>query len=114
MIIALHTRLKPGHVDAYERDHARIPDELAAIFALVGIAEWRIWRSGLDLFHSVECDDWDRATGQLRAEPAEHAWQEFIGQHVDQVVSEEGETTALLRSVWTLSGQASQEGSGLS
>ena len=106
MIIALHTRLKPGHVDSYAQDHARIPDELADIFARVGITEWHIWRSGLDLFHSVECEDWGRATAQLAQEPAEHAWQQFIGQHLDRTVREDDEpSTPLMHPVWTLSGQ---------
>jgi L-rhamnose mutarotase len=110
VFIALHTRLTPGHVDAYARDHARIPDDLVEIFARVGITEWRIWRSGLNLFHYVEREDWDRATAQLAVEPAEHAWQRFIGTHLDQVVLETGEEPRLLmRPVWTLSGQTAPE-----
>ena len=48
-----------------------------------GIPDWRIWRSGHDLFHLVECDDFETAMRSLESEPANRHWQAVIGDYVD-------------------------------
>ena len=35
--IALHTRIAEGHEEDYEREHARIPDELDAALRAAGV-----------------------------------------------------------------------------
>jgi L-rhamnose mutarotase len=72
---ALHTRLKEGAVDAYDRLHARIPDDLAVALREAGVRDWRIWRDGLDVFHLVDVDDYAAMRGHLRDHPANIAWQ---------------------------------------
>lgn len=83
MRVALHSRLRSGHETAYEADHVRIPDDLAVEFARVGIHDWTIWRSGRDLFHLVECDDFTGAMDELDRSEANARWQAFIGRHID-------------------------------
>ncbi|WP_159622631.1 L-rhamnose mutarotase [Ruania rhizosphaerae] len=108
MTIALHSRLKDGHEEAYERDHQRIPEDLAAEFARLGIHEWRIWRSGRDLFHLVECDDFEAAMIALETSPANARWQEFINQHLEGFATfTDGPAGTAVPQVWTLSGQIS-------
>jgi L-rhamnose mutarotase len=83
VIHALHSVLKPGREADYDRVHARVPEELAQALVDAGIREWRIWRSGRDLFHLVECDDFDAALKTLEDDPRDQRWQEFINQYVD-------------------------------
>lgn len=76
--VALHTRLKPDAVDTYESVHAVIPPELDAALRRAGVTGWRIWRDGVDLFHVIEVEDFDRMNELLGVEPADIAWQERI------------------------------------
>jgi L-rhamnose mutarotase len=73
--IALHTRLKPGKEGDYERVHATIPEDLDAALRAAGVHTWRIWRSGRDLFHLVEVDDYRAMRAALRDHPANVPWQ---------------------------------------
>lgn len=73
--IALHTRLKPGKEGDYERVHAAIPEDLDAALRAAGVHTWRIWRSGRDLFHLVEVDDYRAMRAALRDHPANVPWQ---------------------------------------
>ncbi len=93
MIVALHSVLKPGCQDDYDRDHARIPDDLRAAFTRVGIRDWSIWRSGLTRFHLVDCDDYHAAIAVLGDDPANHRWQQVIGGYVDHFVDQGGGTS---------------------
>jgi len=74
-IIALHTRLRPGKEEEYDRVHAEIPGDLDIALRAAGVYGWRIWRSGRDLFHLVECDDYASMRAYLRAHPANVPWQ---------------------------------------
>ncbi len=75
MKVGIHTRLKPGAVERYESYHKEVwPDVLAAI-RRSGITEYVIFRDGLDLFHCIECEDYDRAIGELADDPVNIKWQ---------------------------------------
>jgi len=75
MKVGIHTRLKPGAVERYEQYHREVwPDVLAAI-RRSGITEYLIFRDGLDLFHYIECEDYDRAIGELADDPVNIKWQ---------------------------------------
>lgn len=78
-VITLHTRLKPGKIAEYERVHAVIPPALDSALRRAGVRQWRIWRSGQDLFHWVEVDDVAAMKAQLAVEPADREWQPHIG-----------------------------------
>ncbi|TDE00758.1 L-rhamnose mutarotase [Jiangella asiatica] len=95
MRIALHSVLREGAEADYEREHETIPDDLAATFARIGIHAWTIWRSGRDLFHLVECDDYDAAVRALADDPANARWQAHIGRFVEGDIEP-------VRQVWTL------------
>ncbi|ETK31929.1 L-rhamnose mutarotase [Microbispora sp. ATCC PTA-5024] len=81
--VALHTKLKPGMEEAYEKIHAVIPGDLDAALREGGVRTWRIWRDGLDLFHFVEVDDYARLQEFLRENPADVAWQARINPLLD-------------------------------
>ncbi|MBT2533679.1 L-rhamnose mutarotase [Arthrobacter sp. ISL-48] len=73
--IVLHTRLKPGAAQAYADAHAEIPAELVAALKDAGVGNWRIWRSGQELIHVVEVDDYKAMRHELAGNPVNIAWQ---------------------------------------
>ncbi|GAA1246363.1 L-rhamnose mutarotase [Pseudonocardia aurantiaca] len=111
MRVALHSVIADGQEGGYEEAHVRIPDDLVASFARVGIHEWTIWRSGRHLFHLVDCDDFAEAMRVLQDDPANQRWQAFIGPFVDRFENTAGGVAdeaahMVLGEVWTLSRQA--------
>jgi L-rhamnose mutarotase len=75
MKVGLHTRLKPGAEERYEKYHREVwPDVLAGI-RTAGITKYVIFRDGLDLFHYIECDDYDRAIAELAQSPLNQRWE---------------------------------------
>lgn len=83
--VALHTRLRPGAEAAYEQAHREVPEELTAAIRDAGVREWTIWRSGLDLFRVIECDDYARMLEQLERLPVNVAWQARMGELLEVV-----------------------------
>ena len=73
--VALHTRLKAGREADYEAVHAVIPAELDTALRAAGVHSWRIWRSGRDLFHLVEVEDYAHMRSFLADHPANIPWQ---------------------------------------
>ncbi len=105
MRIALHSVLREGAERDYEDAHSRIPDDLAASFARVGIHDWTIWRSGRNLFHLVECDDFAAAMAALDDDPANLRWQTRIGRFVDHFETFPPGGSLETPQVWRLSQQ---------
>jgi L-rhamnose mutarotase len=101
--VALHTRLRPGAEAAYEEAHRAVPSELTAAIRAAGVTRWTIWRSGLELFHVIECDDYARLLGELEELPVNVAWQARMGELVQVAhdYSQEG-AAAGLPVVWEL------------
>ena len=60
---------------AYDEAHRAVPPEILAAQRALGIKRWLIFRDGLDLFHSIECEDYDRAIAELAKLPANQRWQ---------------------------------------
>jgi L-rhamnose mutarotase len=75
MEVGLHTRLKPGGESRYEEYHRAVwPDVLKAI-RRAGITKYVIFRDGLELFHYIECDDYDKAIAALAQDRVNIRWQ---------------------------------------
>ncbi len=83
MRVALHTRIKPGAEAAYEAAHREVPAELVAAIRAAGAREWTIWRSGLDLFGVLECEDYARLLAELESLPVNVAWQARMAELLD-------------------------------
>lgn len=108
MKVALHSVLVEGAEEDYDREHERIPDDLAATFARIGVRDWSIWRSGLHLFHLVDCDDYAAVVAALVGDPADERWQQHIGRFVDHFeATGSGPGNQVLPHVWSLSSQTS-------
>jgi L-rhamnose mutarotase len=107
MRIALHSFLHPGQELGYEQAHRTIPDDLLAALQRAGIRDWAIWRDGRDLFHIVDCDDFDAAQRALADDPVNQRWQQTMSAYVARFADNpDGAAGMALRHVWTLSEQA--------
>ena len=103
MRVALHTKVRADRIDAYEAAHREVPDELVAEIRAAGARQWTIWRSGTDLFHVIDCEDYARMLAELDKLPVNIAWQARMGELLDVVhdYSAEG-ADAGLPVVWEL------------
>ncbi|GGJ48463.1 L-rhamnose mutarotase [Streptomyces brasiliensis] len=103
MRIALHTRVRENRIEEYETAHREVPAELTVAIRAAGVTSWIIWRSGCELFHVLECQDYARLLAELEKLPVNIAWQARMAELLDVVhdYSEAG-TTAGLPVVWQL------------
>jgi L-rhamnose mutarotase len=101
MRIALHTRLKPEAEQAYEAAHQAVPEQLTAAIRAAGATSWTIWRSGRDLFHVIECEDYARLLSELEQLPVNVAWQARMAELLE-VSHDYGDPGAGLPVVWEL------------
>jgi L-rhamnose mutarotase len=81
--VGLRTRLKPEMEEAYDAAHATVWPELLAAQREVGIKRWLIFRDGLDIFHSIECEDYERAIAELARLPVNQRWQAEMAQYTE-------------------------------
>src|ERR1700730_18806951 len=75
MKVGLRTRLKPDGEARYEEYHRKVWPEVLEANRRVGVTKYIIFRDGLDLFHYIECDDFDRAIAELSHDPVNLRWQ---------------------------------------
>lgn len=99
--VTVRTRIRAGMEAEYERRHARIPDDLDASLRAAGVASWRIWRDGRDLFHLIEVEDYRAMRRRLATDPANLAWQRRINE-VLEVADDYGGEDDGLPLVWAL------------
>jgi L-rhamnose mutarotase len=85
MRIGVHTRIKPGHVERYEEYHRTVWPDLLNALRRVGIRQYVIFRDGLDLFHYIECDDYEAAVSELANDPTNVKWQAEMAPMLDVV-----------------------------
>lgn len=85
MRIALHTKVRADRVEAYDAAHREVPEELTTAIRAAGATSWTIWRSGTDLFHLLECEDYARLLAALEPLPANIVWQARMAQYLDVV-----------------------------
>lgn len=110
MRIALHSVIVEGAIDDYRSHHARIPEGLRDLFGVAGIEDWTIWRSGRNLFHLVECDDFEAAMRVVNASSVNDEWQADIGRFVEGFYGPDGEDGSTpIEQVWALSAQRRAE-----
>jgi L-rhamnose mutarotase len=103
MRIALHTRVRADRIEEYERAHAPVPAELTLAIRAAGVSGWTIWRSGTELFHLIDCADYDAALAFLNQHPVNIAWQARMADLLETVhdYSADG-GGAVLPQVWQL------------
>jgi len=103
MRIALHTRVRADAITDYEQAHAAVPAELTDAIRAAGVSAWTIWRSGTDLFHLIDCDDYAAMLALLAGDPGNVAWQARMAELLETVhdYSAAGDS-AVLPVVWEL------------
>ena len=101
MRVALHTRLKAGREEEYERVHATIPGDLDTALRDAGVSSWAIYRDGLDLFHVLEVEDYRAMRHTLRDHPANVPWQARMAELLDVEDDYSGDDDGL-HLVWEL------------
>jgi L-rhamnose mutarotase len=103
MRIALHTRVRADRIEEYEHTHARVPSALTDAIRAAGATSWTIWRSGTELFHLIECDDYGALLAHLADHPVNLAWQDQMAQLLETVHDYTAHgTDAVLPVVWQL------------
>jgi L-rhamnose mutarotase len=103
MRIALHTRVRADRIDEYEAAHRAVPAGLSEAIRAGGAKAWTIWRSGTDLFHVIECEDYAALLAYLGAQPANTAWQTRMAELLDVTHDySAGGAAAALPVVWEL------------
>ncbi|GGX83367.1 L-rhamnose mutarotase [Streptomyces fructofermentans] len=103
MRVALHTRIRADRVEAYEAAHREVPERLTEAIRAAGATSWTIWRSGTDLFHLLECEDYARLLAELGRLPVNIAWQARMAELLDVVHDYSGAGPAAgLPVVWEL------------
>jgi L-rhamnose mutarotase len=83
MRVALHTRVRADRIEEYEAAHRAVPADLTAAIRAAGARSWTIWRSGTDLFHVIDCDDYPKLLEALRELPVNVAWQARMADLLD-------------------------------
>lgn len=103
MRVALHTKVRADRIAEYEAAHREVPEELTAAIRAAGVSQWTIWRSGTDLFHVLEVEDYAAMIAELEKLPVNIAWQARMTELLDVVhdYSAEG-ADASLPVVWQL------------
>ncbi|MET7365924.1 L-rhamnose mutarotase [Streptomyces sp. NPDC005566] len=103
MRIALHTKVRADRIEEYDAAHREVPEELTTAIRSGGATSWTIWRSGTDLFHLLECEDYAALLASLEQLPVNIAWQARMAELLDVVhdYSAQG-TEAGLPVVWEL------------
>jgi L-rhamnose mutarotase len=101
--VALHTKVRADRIGDYDEAHRNVPPELTAAIRAAGVSSWTIWRSGVDLFHLVECEDYAKMIAELDKLPVNITWQAKMADLLDVVhdYSAEG-ADAGLPAVWEL------------
>ncbi|MFC9701356.1 L-rhamnose mutarotase [Streptomyces sp. NPDC056943] len=85
MKVALHTKVRADRVEEYDAAHRQVPEELTAAIRAAGVSEWTIWRSGTDLFHVLEVQDYRAMIAALEKLPVNIAWQARMAELLDVV-----------------------------
>jgi L-rhamnose mutarotase len=81
--VGLHTRLRPGAAAEYDAAHAAVWPELLAAIRAAGFRRWVIFRDGVDVFHAIECEDYDRGIAELAANPVNQRWQAEMARYTE-------------------------------
>jgi L-rhamnose mutarotase len=81
--VALRTRVRVDRINDYEQAHQEVPAALSDAIRAAGASSWTIWRSGLDLFHVIDCDDYAALLDALAGLPVNVAWQARMAELLD-------------------------------
>ncbi|MEV4864647.1 L-rhamnose mutarotase [Streptomyces ossamyceticus] len=103
MRVALHTKVRTDRIEEYEAAHREVPEELTQAIRAAGATRWTIWRSGTDLFHVIDVEDYAAMIAELGRLPVNATWQTRMAGLVEVAHDySAGGADALLPVVWEL------------
>lgn len=102
MEVGLHTRLKPGAEERYEEYHRAVWPAVTDALRRAGITKYLIYRDGLDLFHHIECEDYDRAIAEIATDPTSMRWEAEIATMMAVTHDFSGESSDRMSKIWEL------------
>jgi L-rhamnose mutarotase len=100
--VGLHTRLRSGVEERYDELHRDVWPEALTAIEHVGITRWLIFRDGLDLFHYVECPDYEAAIAELASDPINIRWQAEVAPLMEKAHDYSGESSDRLPVIFEL------------
>ena len=102
MKVGLHTRLKPGAEQRYEEYHHAVWPDVVVAIRKAGISRYLIFRDGLDVFHFIECEDYDRAIAEISKDPTSMRWEAEIATMMAVTHDFTGEGSDRMDKIWEL------------
>jgi L-rhamnose mutarotase len=102
MQVGLRTRIKPGLEERYEEYHRAVWPEVVQEIRRAGITKYVIFRDGLDVFHYIECDDYDRAIAEIGMDPVSMKWEAEIAMLMEATHDFSGESSDRMKKIWQL------------
>ena len=102
MHVGLHTRLKPGSEERYEEYHRAVWPEVVEAIREAGITRYFIFRDGLDVFHFIECEDYEKAIAEISKDPTSMRWESEIATMMAVTHDFSGEGTDRMQKIWQL------------
>jgi L-rhamnose mutarotase len=102
MMVGLHTRLKAGSEERYEEHHRAVWPDVVMEIRRAGITKYVIFRDGLDVFHYIECEDYDRAIAQIAKDPVSMKWEAEIATMMEATHDFSGEGSDRMKKIWEL------------
>ena len=102
MHVGLHTRLKPGAEDRYEEYHRAVWPEVVDAIRKAGITRYLIYRDGLDVFHFIECEDYDSAIAEISKDATSMRWEAEIATMMAVTHDFSGDGGDRMREIWQL------------
>jgi L-rhamnose mutarotase len=100
--VGLHTRLRQGAEERYDALHRAVWPEVLAAIERVGVTRWLIFRDGLDLFHYIECENYDAAIAALADVPVNVRWQAEVAPLMEKAHDYSGESSDRLPAIFEL------------
>jgi L-rhamnose mutarotase len=86
--------------EAYEKAHADVWPELLAAQREFGIKRYLIFRDGVELFHTIECENFEQAVANLAGHPVDMLWQAEMSKYVVMAANGEGAAVDRLRLIY--------------
>lgn len=102
MKVGLHTRIKPGSEERYEEYHRAVWPAVVSEIRRAGITKYVIFRDGLDVFHFIECDDYDRSVAEIAKDATSMKWEAEISALMEATHDFSGESSDRMKKIWEL------------
>jgi len=101
--IAFRLRVRADRIAEYEEAHRHVWPELLSLLKSVGISQYSIFRSGVDLFFYMHVDDFERAWSQIERSPVNQRWQQEMAPLFEPMAAAApGERFPMMREVFYL------------